>query len=134
MHRSLTIVATSLLVAFPGLSFADSTKMAAYAFSSKRTTIKGAFIVDGYTSAQVMAYVAQDCDGAPDQMSLVGKPRKKRGHVIQKFQTNCEVGLTSNYKGRTASFEVQEMDDGRTLVEIMTSDGSGNVVLLKEYR
>ena len=134
MQRSLTIVAASLLIVLPNLSFADSTKFADYAFSSKRTTIKGAFVVDGYTPAQVMTYIAQDCNGTPGQMSLVGKPRKKRGNIIQKFQTNCEGGLTSKYKGRTASFEVQEMDDGRTLVEIFTTDGKGNMVLLKEYR
>ncbi|WP_186766357.1 hypothetical protein [Falsiphaeobacter marinintestinus] len=54
--------------------------------------------------------------------------------LVQKYTTTCSGGLVSKYKGSSAAFEVELMPDGRTLVEITTSDGSGNIIYLKEYR
>jgi hypothetical protein len=66
----------------------------------------------------------------------VGKARKRRGQVLQKFKTTCAGGLQDRFKGKTAGFEIEYITKGRYknkhLVEITTSDGKGNILYLKE--
>ena len=104
-----------------------------YSLSKKRTAIKGLYIVDGYSTGEVQRFVNQDCNGKIGQMKLVGKPRKKRGHVIQKFEIDCPGGPIARYPG-VMSIEIEQMADGKHLAEMSGSDGLGNMVYNKEYR
>ena len=121
-------------IAFGTPVYADSVKYVGYSMSKKRADVKGSFIVDGYSYRQIAGFIAQDCTGKLGQMKLLGKPRNKRGHLIQKFSVPCAGGPVAAHKGSAVSIEVQQQPDGRNLVEIFGSDGLGNLGTRTEYR
>ncbi|MEB8386102.1 hypothetical protein OO012_02580 [Rhodobacteraceae bacterium KMM 6894] len=132
MKSFLTIAVATTVLALGTAAQAD-TKFMAYSLSKKRAEIKGAYFVDGYTTSDVQRFVAQDCNGKIGQMKLLGKPRKKRGHLVQKFSIDCPGGPAARYPG-AMSIEIEQMADGKHLAEMSGSDGMGNMVYSKEFR
>lgn len=131
MKKSFAAVLAALIALGSPALAAD--KYVTYNLSKKRAAIKGLYIVDGYSTGEVQRFVNQDCNGKIGQMKLVGKPRKKRGHLIQKFEIDCPGGPAARYPS-AMSIEIQKMDDGRHLVEMFGGDGAGNLVQSTEYR
>lgn len=111
----------------------------AFGWSMKRgkAEVEGMFVVDGYTISQMYGMMRRYCAGGDlDQFELVGKARKRRGLVLQKFTTQCAGGPLPRFKGSRSSFEIEFIKKGeyrnQHLVEITTSDGAGNLLYLKE--
>jgi hypothetical protein len=128
---ALTVIAT---LAAPSFAAAQSKQFVNYSIENKSTKVTGRFSVDGYSTAQMMKFMSQDCRGKVGNMALVGKARKKKGVLQQKFQATCEGGLSSKYKGKRASFSIVKQADGRNLAYVLGSDGLGNVGTTKSYR
>jgi hypothetical protein len=136
MRLSLPILLICLTCA-PALAGSDAksaVKYASYSISSKREKVKGRYLLNGFTPAQIKGFIEQDCRGKVGPLVPVGKPRKKRGEFYQKYETTCQDGLAAHYKGKNAGFEVELLGSGKVLTEITTSDGHGNIIFIKEYR
>jgi len=110
----------------------------AFGFSLKRASsdVSGLYVVDGYSAGELRSLIGLYCAGSVGEIVNVGKPQKRRGMVLQKFRSTCSGGLSSRFKGKSASFEIELMRSGdhagRHVAEITTSDGSGNMVYLRE--
>lgn len=136
MHlKKLAILATSL--SFLVTAADADTQYFNFRIDKKSPEVTGMFLVDGYSYAQMGRVISKYCGGAKvAQFSLVGKPRKKRGHVRQKFATSCSGGAKNAYKVNGALIEVEFITEGtyknKHLVEITTRDGAGNLQFLKE--
>ncbi|MDU8926718.1 hypothetical protein RXV86_04895 [Alisedimentitalea sp. MJ-SS2] len=112
---------------------ADVKKLAFFSISNKKPTVTGSFNVGGYSPAQVAALIARECKGKVGALEYQGKPRKRRRVPHQKFQTTCSGGLASRYKGSRATFSVSQQPNGKNMVETTTSDGNGNMLLMREF-
>lgn len=125
----------TLLLALPA-----SAAPKAVFFSLERGTaeVSGTLVVDGYSVKEVRNFIRQYCKGgAVGEITPSGKPRKKRGNILQKFTTTCAGGPHDRFRGKRSSYEVEFITkDGqyknKHLVEITTSDGKGNIVYLRE--
>lgn len=126
-------VIIALAVALPA-NAQEATKFASFSISNKEATVSGSYTVGGYSHEQIRGFIAKECKGAVGAIQPNGNPRKRKGKVFQKYVTTCAGGLKPKYKGSVASFEVEALPDGKTLVEIMASDGAGKMVFLKEKR
>lgn len=100
--------------------------------------VEGIYSVGGYEIGQMRGMMAKYCKGGKiGQIAHVGKARKRRGQVLQKFETTCAGGMPDRFKGSTLGIEIEYITkkneyQGKHLVEITTSDGSGNIVYLRE--
>jgi hypothetical protein len=98
---------------------AQEKKFAGYVIKAKTETVEGVLLVDGYTPAELVAFMREDCaSGEIGGLSYVGKPYKKRGNTFQKFRTTC-VGGPSPRIGQTSAVavEIERMPDGRNMTE-----------------
>ena len=102
------------------------------------TKVEGLYSVGGYEIGQMRGMMAKYCKGGKiGQIAHVGKARKRRGQVLQKFETTCAGGMPNRFKGKTVGIEIEFITktneyQGKHLVEITTSVGSGNIVYLRE--
>ena len=119
---ALSILAPSAIQAKEGL------KATGYTISRKKAEVKGVLVVNGYTPQQVMAFVKSDCAGGKTgSFGLVGKPKKRRGLVLQSFVTSCPGGPHSRFQGTpSVSIEVEQTPQGRNLAEF-TYGVNGNI-------
>lgn len=104
---------------------AEPKKFAAYTIKAKSPTVEGVILVDGYTPAELVAFLQEDCaSGQIGQLSYVGKPYKRRGNVLQKFRTTCAGGPSPRI-GQTSmvTVEVERMPDGRNMTEYLFGSG-----------
>lgn len=133
----------SVVLAFAAtviLSTSASAELQAFGFSMKRGSpdVSGIFVVDGYTPAQMVKMMGTYCkNGRVTDLAYVGKPRKRRGLVLQKFKATCAAGHLDRFKGKRSSYEIEYITkagefQNKHLVEITTSDGLGNVLYLRE--
>ena len=125
MKTFLCTCAAALLVT--SLAYAQDKKFAGYIIKSKTPTVEGTMLVNGYSYAEVLAFLKQDCAGASGNMKLVGKPYRRKGYTFQKFRAACNGGPTPRV-GATSSLAVENerMPDGRTMTEY-TFSNRGNV-------
>lgn len=125
----------SLLLAVPASA---APKAVFFSLERGKTEVKGTLVVDGYSPNEVRSFIRQYCKGGKvGEITPTGKPRKKRGNVLQKFATTCAGGPQDRFRGKRSSYEVEFITkDGqyknKHLVEITTSDGKGNIVYLRE--
>ena len=135
---SLTKIAFSAISAVFISTAADAnTKFVSFSVKRGSTDVSGMYLVNGYSTAEMTRLMRKYCKGGKvGQFVLKGKPRKKRGVLRQKFETTCAGGLPDRFKGKRASFEIELVTEGdyknKHLVEILTSDGAGNIIFLKE--
>lgn len=129
----LTALAFAAAVILPTATLAADVYVN-YSISSKNAEVKGRYTVNGYSAAQIKRFMAKDCRGKVGDIALVGKPRKKRGVLSQKFKTTCTGGLSSRHKGSRASFSVSKQPNGKNVAFVLGSDGLGNIVKFKENR
>jgi hypothetical protein len=116
-------------------SMAQNKKFAGYIIKSKTEVVEGVMLVNGYSNAEVMNFIREDCaSGRLGSLQYVGKPRKKRGNHFQKFRTAC-VGGPNQRIGQTSSVtvEVERMPDGRNMTEY-TYSISGNIAYSRYIR
>ncbi len=130
------LFAFAVCIAMPTSAQAE---LKAFGFSMKRGSeeVKGTLVVDGYSLKQMHSMMRKYCTGGQvEQFTFVGKPRKRRGLVLQKFKTTCAGGPLQRFKGKSSSYEIELIKEGeyknKHLVEITTSDGAGNIVYLRE--
>lgn len=128
-------LATATLLATPALA-----ELKYVSFSIKRgdPLVKGRMVVDGYTVPQITKMMGVYCKGRPiSDFTFKGKPRKKRGYILQKFTATCATGPLDRFKGSSGAYEIEYITKGeyknKHLVEITTSDGNGNIVYLREF-
>ena len=134
MHRTGALVVAAMLLA---TSVDAQTKAFGWSMKRGKAAVEGTFVVDGYTIQQIHGMMRRFCAGGDlGQFKLVGKARKKRGLVLQKFSTTCAGGPLPRFKGSRSSFEIELINKGeyknQHLVEITTSDGAGNLLYLRE--
>lgn len=128
------LTAALLLTAAP----AGAEALNAVGFSLKRAApdVGGAYVVDGYSAAELRSLIGLYCAGSVGEIVNVGGPQKKRGLVLQKFRSTCAGGLSDRFAGKSAAFEIEKMRkgemQGRHVAEVTTSDGRGNVVYFRE--
>lgn len=100
--------------------------------------VEGIYSVGGYDIAQIRGMMARYCQGGKiGQIAHVGKARKRRGQVLQRFETTCSGSIPARFKGKSVGIEIEFITKnneyrGKHLVEILTSDGNGNLHLLRE--
>lgn len=133
MKLTLLVAAVGLLAATQAI--AQDKKFTGYVIKTNTEVVDGVMLVDGYSPAELMAFIREDCaSGEVGALKYLGKPQKKRGHVFQKFQTSClggpspRIGQTS-----TASVEVERMPDGRNMTEY-TYSVSGSMLYSRYIR
>lgn len=125
----------SLMLAIPA-----SAAPKAVFFSLERgvTEVTGTLVVDGYSPEEVRSFIRQYCKGGKvGGITTTGKPRKKRGNILQEFATTCAGGPQDRFRGKRSSYEVEYITQegqykNKHLVEITASDGKGNIVYLRE--
>ncbi|MCY4180028.1 MAG: hypothetical protein OXD48_07095, partial [Litoreibacter sp.] len=107
MTKPIFAITIMLSLACSGAAIAAEKKFAGYVIKSKTQTVEGVMLADGYTPAEVMAFIRQDCaSGRLGALSYVNKPYKRRGNLFQKFRTSC-VGGPSPSIGKTRSVTVE---------------------------
>ncbi|KIC10005.1 hypothetical protein RA19_12650 [Leisingera sp. ANG-M1] len=137
MFKKLFIsLTTAALLASPAV--AEPVKGFGFSMKRGKPAIKGVLVVDGYSQQQIRKMMSVYCKGGDvGALELTGKPRKKRGYVLQKFTTTCQGGPLDRFKGKNSSYEIEYITEGeyrnKHLVEITTSDGLGNILYLKEF-
>ena len=99
--------------------------------------VEGIYSVGGYDPAQLVSMMGRYCEaGKIGQIAHVGKARKRRGQILQKFQTSCPGRMPARFRGKSAGIEIEYITNGeykgKHLVEITTSDRLGNIVDLLE--
>ena len=131
----LALAAVVTLTAVP----AQAEPIKGFFFRLERGTpkVEGIYSVGGYSPAQMVSMMRKYCNGGKiGQIAHVGKARKRRGQILQKFQTSCAGGMPARFKGKTAGIEIEYITKGthkgKHLVEITTSDGLGNILHLVE--
>ncbi|MCB6177100.1 hypothetical protein LHP98_03020 [Rhodobacter sp. Har01] len=130
----LALPTALLLAATPALA----EPLQAFGFSLKRARpdVEGFYVVDGYAAGEMRSLIGLYCAGSVGDIVNVGPPKRKRGLMLQKFRSTCSGGLSGRFQGKSASFEIELMQKGehrgRHVAEITSSDGSGNVVYLRE--
>lgn len=110
-------------------------KAVGYTITTKTPEVKGRMVVDGYTPRQVMAFIASDCaDGRVGQFGFLGKPKKRRGLLLQAFKTTCAGGPHARFQGtRTVTIEVERTPEGRDLAEF-TYGLNGDIQYSRAYK
>jgi hypothetical protein len=132
-HR-LAVIVLALGLAAP----AQAEGVKAFGFNMARgdSGVEGAYVVDGYSIAEMQSLMARYCAGSVGEIVPQGKARKSRGLLVQKFRSTCSGGLSSAIGGNRASIEVEFASSGeyrgQHVAEITTSDGSGNIVYNRE--
>lgn len=131
--KRLRVIAASLCLA-AGAAHAEQGPYVAYTIDFNIPTVKGAFVVNGYSPSQIMAFIAEDCKSGLGQMKLIGKPRKKRDYFVQKFSTVCQGGLSPKYDGIAAKFDIQRLPNGSDAVKVKMDNGKGRLVQFNQTR
>lgn len=121
--RTLTLTCAAALMVTTMASAQDK-KFAGYIIKAKTPTVEGTMLTNGYSYAEVLAFLSQDCAGASGNMKLIGKPYRRKGNTFQKFRAVCNGGPTGRI-GKTSSLTVENerMPDGRTMTEYTYSKG-----------
>jgi len=122
------------------MSTSASAGLQAFGFSMKRGSpeVSGVFVVEGYSPTQMVKMMSAYCkNGRVQDLAYVGKPRKRKGLVLQKFTATCASGHLDRFKGKRSSYEIEYITkageyQNKHLVEITTSDGAGNILYLRE--
>lgn len=134
MIRTFLLSAAAAFV-FASPAAAQDRMVVSYSISAKKTEVQGAYTVDGFSTKQMLGFISTDCAGKVGQMTLKGKPRKKKGQLVQKFTTTCDGGLNrKKHKGSVASINVVQPAGGKRFAQIFASDGKGNMVTYEEPR
>lgn len=127
------------LILLPLLSSPVLAQTKGFYFALERgtQTVEGVLAVDGYTTAEMRGMMAKYCKGGKiGDLTYVGKAKKRKGVLLQKFATTCAGGPLDRFKGKRTGFEIEYITSGeyagKHLVEITGSDGSGNIVYLRE--
>jgi len=130
-----TLAAVLVVMAAP----AQAEAIKGFFFKLKRGTpvVEGIYAVGGYTAAEMVSMMGKYCAGGKiGQIAHVGKARKRRGQILQKFQTTCAGGMPQRFKGSTVGIEIEYITQGeyagQHLVEITGSDGLGNMIYTRE--
>lgn len=132
----LTLLATIAAVLFAATQAgAQEKKFAGYVIKQKTDVVEGVMLIDGYSPAELMAFIQEDCaSGQLGALSYVGKPYKKRGNAFQKFRTTCAGGPSPRIGDTSAvSVEVERMPDGRNMTEY-TFGVSGELLYTRYIR
>ena len=113
----------------------DGLKAVGYNIRTKTPEVTGRMVVDGYSFAEVMAFIASDCaNGQIGQFALVGKPKKRRGLVLQSFVTTCASGPHPRFQNtKSVSIEVERTPQGQNLAEF-TYGVNGNILYERAYK
>ena len=128
------LLAAPLLAAAP--AHAEPKKGLFFQLKRDSANVEGVYFVGGYTPAQIVSLMRAYCMGGKiGEFAHVGKALKRRGQVLQKFQTTCaggKIDLPDGFNGKTTAFEIEYITEGqyagKHLVEITGSDGLGNIV------
>ncbi len=134
MKLTATIVSVVCLLA-ASQAMAQQKKFVGYIIKSKTEVVEGVMLVNGYSPAELLVFVGQDCaSGQSGALKYVGKQYKKRGNQFQKFRTSCKGGPSPRI-GNTSqvSVEVELMPDGRNMTEYTYSD-SGKLAYSRYIR
>jgi hypothetical protein len=136
MHRLAyaPLLATALLVAAP--ANAEPVKGFFFRLERDSTNVDGLYVIGGYSPAQVVSMMRQYCKGGQiGDFAHVGRARKRKGQVLQKFRTTCaggKIDRLDRFGGKTTGFEIEYITEGQYagehLVEITGSDGLGNII------
>ncbi|MFZ7090499.1 hypothetical protein [Primorskyibacter sp. 2E233] len=127
----------AVLGATPAVA-ADPIKGFFFRLERSSQKVEGLYSVGGYSLTEITGMMRKYCKGGKiGQIAHVGKARKRRGQVLQKFETTCAGGMPERFKGKSAGIEIEYITKnneykGKHLVEITTSDGRGNIVTLRE--
>lgn len=127
------IVAATALCLCGALPAAAADKYVSYRIKKKTPTVEGTLLVDGFSLSEIQKFVRKNCAGNVGDIALVGKPRKKRGNLLQKFKTTCSGGPAQRYAGaKSVTLEHELMPDGRVLTEMLYGL-NGDIQFLQEY-
>ncbi len=132
--KSLAFLVTFGVFVAP--SFANEGLQAVgYTIKTKTPEVSGLLVVDGYSYNQIASFIASDCkDGRIGQFALVGKPKKRRGLVLQSFKTTCVGGPHAKFQNtRSVTIEVERTPEGRNLAEY-TYGVNGNILYERDYK
>ncbi|MEO9517661.1 MAG: hypothetical protein ABJG55_18270 [Paracoccaceae bacterium] len=113
----------------------DGLKAVGYNISTKSPEVTGRMVVNGYSYAQIMAFIASDCaDGRIGQFALVGKPKKRRGLLLQSFVTSCASGPHARFQNtKSVTIEVERTPAGQNLAEF-TYGVNGDILYERAYK
>lgn len=126
--KAIKLAASVLCLAAATQATAQDKKFVGYVIKAKTDVVEGVMLVNGYGPSEVLAFIREDCaSGQPGTLQYLGKPRKKRGHIFQKFRTSC-IGGPSPRIGQTSvvTVEVERMPNGGNMTEYTYSIG-GNI-------
>ena len=127
------IVAATALCLCGALPASAADKYVSYRIKKKTPTVEGTLLVDGFSLSEIQKFVRKNCAGNVGDIALVGKPRKKRGNLLQKFKTTCSGGPAQRYAGaKSVTLEHELMPDGRVLTEMLYGL-NGDIQFLQEY-
>ena len=136
---TLPAIAAIIGISATAASAAGAETVKGFYFRLERGTprVEGIYSVGGYDPAQLVSMMGRYCEaGKIGQIAHVGKARKRRGQILQKFQTSCPGRMPARFRGKSAEIEIEYITNGeykgKHLVEITTSDGLGNIVYLPE--
>ena len=119
------VVALGLSIAMAGVA---SAQIQFVSFSMKRgkAEVKGTLALNGYSISQTRDMMSEFCKGGQlGEIAYVGKPRKRKGNVFQKFTTTCAGGPLDRFKGKKQQLRDPIHDRRRILRQ--TSGGDTHV-------
>ncbi|MBZ0129337.1 MAG: hypothetical protein K8F59_09490 [Rhodobacteraceae bacterium] len=73
-------------------AMAEAEKFVVFSISAKKPAVKVTSLVGGYSDAEIRKFIAAHCAGSVGALEASGKPRKKRGKLMQKYVTTCQGG------------------------------------------
>lgn len=136
---ALCALAAAAVLAATTPAPAQAQAIKGFFFKLKRDTqkVEGIYVVGGYTPAEMVSMMSRYCKGGKiGQIAHAGKARKRRGQILQKFETTCAGGMPDRFGGSTVGIEIEYITQGeyagQHLVEITGSDGLGNIVYGRE--
>ncbi len=136
MKLRIALLAAALAVT-SAPAFAEPVKGFYFRVERNQPKVEGIYSVGGYSYKDMHVMMAKYCkSGKITQFANVGKQRKRRGQVLQKFQAVCAACMPDRFKGSFVGIEIEYITkgeySGKHLVEITGSDGAGNMVYLRE--
>ena len=137
MLPRLPLLCACLLALTATPALADPIKGFYFRLERGTPTVEGIYSVGGYSVSELSGMMKKYCKGGKiGEFAHVGKAKKKRGQILQKFSTTCAGGPLDRFKGKSTGIEIGYITSGKYagkhLVEITTSDGKGNILNLKE--
>ena len=127
-------LAAALVVGMGQPGMAADKKFVSFGLSNKKPAVSVTQLVGGYSEAEIVRFISRYCAGAVGPLEAKGKPRKKRGNLLQKYTSSCQGGINQSVVAASnLAVQVQAMENGKTMYEY-TIGLNGNISFKREIR